>query len=514
MTPQDRKSVRNPQELVPVSTMPDLFFELALLPGGWARDVRAEVTADGDFGEIVPDGDPDGARRVAGAAVPGIPNLHSHAFQRGMAGLTERGSTAEYGFWSWREHMYAFLAPLMPEDVQAIAAQLYAELLRHGYTAVAEFHYLRNDPDGRPYAEPHEMALRLHDAASTAGIGLTLLPTVYRVADFGADAPLPEQCRFVAGVEEILADFDALRQATSGDGNSRVGLALHSLRAVPPGDLAQAVAALHAADPGAPVHIHVAEQVREVRACLAWSGSSPVEWLLDHAPVDGRWCAVHATHMTGEETRALAASGAAAGLCPTTEANLGDGVFPLASYLAAGGRWGVGSDSHVSVSPAADLRMLEYSQRLTMHERNIAGGREAHSTGRALLEGAWAGGAQASGRALGAIREGSRADVVVLDTDHPALVGRDEDDLLDAWIFSGEDTPVRDVMVGGTRVVKDGCHRAQEGIANAYRAVARKLGRARQGGSQAGLAGAGAIVGTAAGEARAGGSAPEPGRTR
>lgn len=458
--------------------MSDLHFELALLPGGWARDVRVKVSGGGDFGEILPGGAREGTRRVAGAVVPGIPNVHSHAFQRAMAGLTESGGTAEYGFGSWRERMYAFLARLSPDDVQVIASQLYAEMLRHGYTAVAEFHYLRNDPAGRPYAVPHEMALRLHEAAMAAGIGLTLLPALYRVADFGADAPLEEQRRFVATVDEILADSAALRGAMAGNGNRRVGLALHSLRAVPPGDLADAVAAVEADDAAAPIHIHVAEQVTEVRGCLSWSGATPVEWLLDHAPVDGRWCTVHATHMTGEETRALAASGAVAGLCPTTEANLGDGVFPLASYQVAGGSWGVGSDSHVSVSPVADLRMLEYSQRLTMHERNVAGGRKTHSTGRALLEGAWAGGAQASGRRLGAIRPGFRADLVVLDTDHPALVGKDEDQLLDAWIFSGEDTPVRDVMVGGAWVVQDGRHRGEEEIASAYRAVARKLAAA------------------------------------
>ena len=458
--------------------MPDLHLDQALLPDGWARDVRVGISAEGDFGKIIPGGDREGTRRVAGAVVPGIPNVHSHAFQRAMAGLTECGGTAEHGFRGWRERMYAFLARPSPDDVRVVASQLYAEMLRHGYTAVAEFHYLRNDPEGRPYAVPHEMALRLHEAAAAAGIGLTLLPTLYRVADFGADAPLVEQRRFAATVDEILADGDALGRALAGDGNRRVGLALHSLRAVPPRELSEAVAALEAADPTAPIHIHLAEQVAEVRACLSWSGSSPVEWLLGHAPVDARWCAVHATHMTGGETRALAASGAVAGLCPTTEANLGDGVFPLASYLVAGGRWGVGSDSHVSVSPAADLRMLEYSQRLTMRERNVAGGREAHSTGRALLEGAWAGGAQASGRRLGAIRPGFRADVVVLDTDHPALVGRDGDQLLDAWIFSGEDTPVRDVMVGGAWVVEDGRHRGQEQIATAYRAVARRLAAA------------------------------------
>ena len=458
--------------------MTDLHFDLALLPGGWARDVRVELSADGDFVEILPGGDPEGARRVAGAVVPGIPNLHSHAFQRAMAGLTECGSTAEYGFRSWRDQMYAFLARLSPEDVEVVASQLYAEMLRHGYTAVAEFHYLRNDPEGRPYAVPHEMALRLHEAATATGIGLTLLPTLYRVADFGADAPLEEQRRFVTTVDEILGDGDALRRAVAGDGNRRVGLALHSLRAVPPADLADAVAALEAIDPTAPIHIHLAEQITEVRSCLSWSGASPVEWLLGQAAVDDRWCAVHATHMTAEETRALAASGAVAGLCPTTEANLGDGVFPLASYLVADGRWGVGSDSHVSVSPTADLRMLEYSQRLTMHERNVAGGREMHSTGRALLEGAWAGGAQACGRRLGAIRPGFRADLVVLDTDHPALAGRDDDQLLDAWIFSGEDTPVRDVMVGGAWEVEEGRHRRQEEVATAYRAVARRVAAA------------------------------------
>ena len=455
--------------------MPHLHFDQALLPGGWARDVRVEVSADGDFREILPGGDPEGTRRVAGAVVPGTPNLHSHAFQRAMAGLTECGSTAEYGFRSWRDQMYEFLARLSPDDVQVVASQLYAEMLRHGYTAVAEFHYLRNDPHGRPYAVAHEMALRLHEAAAATGIGLTLLPTLYRVADFGADGPLEEQRRFVATVDEILDDCETLGRVLAGDGNRCVGLALHSLRAVPAGDLTDAVAALNTTDPTAPIHIHIAEQVTEVRGCLSWSRASPVEWLLDHAPVDARWCAVHATHMTAEETRALAASGAVAGLCPTTEANLGDGVFPLASYLVAGGRWGVGSDSHVSVSPTADLRMLEYSQRLTMHERNVAGGREVHSTGRALLEGAWAGGAQASGRRLGVIQPGFRADLVVLDTDHPALVGRDEDQLLDAWIFSGEDTPVRDVMVGGAWVVQDGRHRKQEEIATAYRTVARKL---------------------------------------
>jgi formimidoylglutamate deiminase len=266
-----------------------------------------------------------------------------------------------------------------------------------------------------------------------------------------------------------------LAARTAEDMNVRVGLALHSLRAVPPPALSDAVAGLDDVDASAPIHIHVAEQLREVEACLAWSGARPVAWLLDHAPVDARWCAVHATHMTGDETVALARSGAVAGLCPTTEANLGDGFFPLVAYQEAGGRWGVGTDAQVSVSPVAELRLLEYGKRLSLKARNVAAGGEDLSTARALLERAWDGGTQASGRPLGRLAPGARADVVVLDPEHPTLVGRSGYDVLDAWIFAGEDTPVRHVMVGGNWVVLDGRHPRQDAVARAHAGVARAL---------------------------------------
>ena len=455
--------------------MADLFFSDVLLPEGWATSVRLSTGVDGSIESVTAGGDPDGCELVTGIAVPGVPNLHSHAFQRAMAGLTERGSKRGDSFWGWRERMYAFLERLDPDDVEAIAAQLQIELLRHGYTCVAEFHYLRNAPDGGPYSDPVEMARRIAAAADSTGIGLTLLPVVYRSGDFAGVPPTHGQQRFVTSVEELLGDIAILQKAMEEDPARRVGMALHSLRAVPPDQLDLAVSELRAADDAAPIHIHVAEQLREVEACVAATGARPVEWLLAHAPVDERWCAIHATHMTVEETRTLAASGAVAGLCPTTEANLGDGIFPLAGYAANHGAWGIGTDSHVSVSPVADLRMLEYGQRLSTRERNVAAGPANRSTGRALLEGAWAGGAQACGQKVGSISVGARADIVVLDGEHPSLGGRQGDDLLDSWIFSGEQTPVRDVMVGGTWVVRDGRHDREERVATRYRAVAERL---------------------------------------
>lgn len=455
--------------------MLDLFLSTALLPAGWARDVRLCVAEDGSIHDVAPGARPDGAERVDGVAVPGVPDLHSHAFQRALAGLTERGSRTGSSFWTWRERMYAFLERIGPQDVADVARQLFVELLRHGYTAVAEFHYLRNGLDGRPYDDPVEMARRVLSAASDAGMGLTLLPVVYRAADFGGAPPRPGQRRFVAEVEDLVDDVAVLAASTAADADVRVGLGLHSLRAVPPEDLDAALAGLDEIDATAPVHIHVAEQVKEVDACVSWAGVRPVRWLLDNTPIDARWCTVHATHMDGEEILGLAGSGAVAGLCPTTEANLGDGVFHFAEYAGARGRWGVGTDAQVSVSPVAELRLLEQGQRLTRRTRNVGAGRRDASTARALLEGAWAGGAQACGRPLGRLAVGARADLVVLDPDHPTLVGREADDLLDAWIFAGEDTPVRHVMVGGRWCVVDGRHVEQEAAAAAYRRVAKSL---------------------------------------
>jgi formimidoylglutamate deiminase len=455
--------------------MTDLFFDSALLEGGWARDVRVSVDSGGWITALDTDTTPRGATSVAGVAVPGVPDVHSHAFQRALAGLTERGSARGDTFWTWRERMYAFLERLDPPAVEAIAGRLYAELLRHGFTSVAEFHYLRNDASGRAYDDPVEMARRLIGAADRTGMGITILPTVYRAGDFGGQAPLPGQRRFTASVEDLIGDV-AVLGAEASPATVRVGLALHSLRAVPPADLAVAVEAVRGMDPEIPIHIHVAEQLREVEACVAWSGARPVAWLLDHAPVDATWCLIHATHVDAGEVEGMARSGAVVGLCPTTEANLGDGVFPFADFVEAGGRWSVGTDSHVGRSPVGELRMLEYGQRLTTRSRNVAAGPHARSTGRSLLEGTWVSGARACGRRVGRLAIGYRADIVVLDADHPSLLGRQEDDLLDSWIFSGDETPVRHVLVGGRAVVRDGRHVREDEIAEAFRPVAVALG--------------------------------------
>jgi formimidoylglutamate deiminase len=455
--------------------MAHLFFDSALLPGGWARDVRVGVDTAGWITSVREDGTPNGARHVPGVAVPGVPNVHSHAFQRAMAGLTERGAPGGDTFWSWRERMYAFLQRLDPDAVERVAAQLFVELLERGFTSVAEFHYLRNDIQGRPYDDPVEMAGRVLASAERCGIGITMLPTLYRTADFDGPPAGEGQKRFVASVQELIGDVAVLGAGVSA-GSMRIGLGLHSLRAVPASDLAVAVEAARGMDASIPIHIHVAEQTREVDACLEATGARPVAWLLDHAPVDQHWCLVHATHVDEGEVQAMAASRAVVGLCPTTEANLGDGVFPLARYLAARGAWAIGTDSHVGRSPAGELRTLEYGQRLTSRTRNVAAGPHRRSTGRALLEGAWSGGAAACGRPIGAISVGARADLVILDADHPALAGRAEDELLDSWIFSGEDNPVRDVFVGGRHVVREGRHVLADEIAGEYRALTHELG--------------------------------------
>ncbi|HKX08656.1 MAG TPA: formimidoylglutamate deiminase, partial [Stellaceae bacterium] len=378
--------------------MTTLFAKSALLPTGWAENVRLSVDANGSLTAVEPGATPGDAERLAGPVLPGMPNLHSHAFQRAMAGLTERASPTGDDFWSWREAMYRFLAVLEPEDVRAIAAQLYLDMLKAGYTGVAEFHYLHHGRDGRPYTDRAAMSEAVIAAAKETGIAITLLPALFLSSGFGGAAPTESQRRFVNGVDDMMALIETTRRRHAGNPEVRVGLAHHSLRAVSPDALAAATAALRALDPEAPVHIHVAEQTREVEQCLAWSGARPVQWLLDYAPVDRSWCLVHATHMDEAETRRLAATGAVAGLCPTTEANLGDGFFPLLPYMEARGRWGVGSDSHVSLSPIEELRWLEYGQRLRERRRALAPLGQPESTGLVLWQSAVAGGAQALGR--------------------------------------------------------------------------------------------------------------------
>jgi formimidoylglutamate deiminase len=460
--------------------MPDFFLPSALLPTGWASQVLLSADAQGEITRVESGARATpGAETLPGVALPGLPNLHSHAFQRALAGLTESQSAGtQDSFWSWRERMYAFLARVGPDDVEAVASQLYIEMLKAGYTSVVEFHYLHHDLSGRPYADPAEMSRRLVAAAERSGLGLTLCPVVYAAGDFGGKALLESQRRLRLGVDEAAELLELLGPSfgdRAGRAARRLGLALHSLRAVPPDMLDRAVELAPRLGVQSPVHIHVAEQRREVEACVTWSGARPVEWLLDHAPVDGRWCLIHATHVTDEELLGIARSGAIVGLCPTTEANLGDGLFPLHRHLVNGGAFGLGSDSHVSVSAVQELRWLEYGQRLASESRNVAAGFPYASTGRTLLERALAGGARAAGARTGELEPGAHADLVVLDPDHPALTGRDGDALLDSWIFSGESSAVRHVVVGGRVVVRDGHHPHEDEVLGRYRSAARRL---------------------------------------
>ncbi|MBL6455089.1 formimidoylglutamate deiminase [Belnapia sp. T6] len=450
--------------------MPAYHAPAALLPDGWARDVLIAADADGRITAVTPGAAPGEARRLPGTVIPGLPNLHSHSFQRAMAGATERrGPDGQDSFWSWREVMYRFSERLGPEEAEAIAAQLQVELLEGGFTSLAEFHYLHHAPDGMPYAVPAEMALRNLAAARATGIGLTLLPVLYRHGGIFGRPPAPGQRRFLNDLDPYLRIVGDCRAAIEGDPQMAVGTAPHSLRAVTPAMLAAV-----AGEPG-PLHIHIAEQQREVAECLAATGARPVQWLLDHAPVDGRWCLIHATHMHPAETARLAAAGAIAGLCPTTEASLGDGFFPLPEFLAAGGRFGVGTDSHVGTGAREELRLLESGQRLRLEARAVAASATLPHPGRFLLEAALAGGAAACGRAIGAIAPGRRCDLVELETSHPLLAGHEGDGLLDAWVFSGQANPIRTVITGGIPRVEAGRHLAAAGIAARFTETMRRL---------------------------------------
>ncbi len=441
--------------------------DAALVGDEVVENVGLDIRSDGSIAAVRPNA--GAGERIAGLVVPGLANVHSHAFQRAMAGLAERAGPEGDNFWRWREVMYRFLAVLTPDDVQAIAAQLYLECLQHGYTAVAEFHYLHNAPDGAAYTDPAELSRRVAAAAAQAGMGLTLLPVLYRQGGFGGQPPVPGQRRFLLTPDR----YAALVQTMASD--VAVGIAPHSLRAVTPDDLQSAIALADSLGSDTPIHIHIAEQTAEVADCLAWSGARPVQWLLDHAAVDRRWCLIHATHIDNTERARMAASGAIAGLCQTTEANLGDGIFPLRPYLAEGGRFGVGSDSNVSTSPIEELRWLEYVRRLESRARNVTETRQGASVATSLLTRAARGGAQALGRHAGEIAPGRRADLVVLNTEHPALAGRRGTALLDAWVFSGNSTPVRDVMVDGRWVLRDGLHAQSPAIGAAFARTMRRL---------------------------------------
>ncbi|MFZ6654382.1 formimidoylglutamate deiminase [Undibacterium sp. TJN19] len=450
--------------------MSSLFARHACLPQGWVSNVRLHWNARGELIQVEQHAQPGAHEKQETFVLPGMTNLHSHAFQRALAGMTEMAGESKDSFWTWRELMYRYALHITPEQIQAIAAQLYSECLRHGYTSVCEFHYLHRDINGRFYARPAEMAERVIAAASQTGMGISMLPVLYSYADFGEQALRYDQRRFSTGVDEIMQLIDALEAARNDQ--VEIGVAPHSLRAASMAQIREVQAALPA---GRPIHIHIAEQQKEVDACIAFSGRRPVELLLDSGLVDQRWCLVHATHLNKAEVQGVAASGAVAGICTTTEGNLGDGFFDLPDYIAAGGRFGVGSDSHVSQSPVEELRWLEYGQRLRLQGRNIASVAGQRKVGDFLWHAALQGGAQASGRKLGQLAVGYRADMLVLDDQHPNLAGMRSEDVLNTWIFAGNDNLVRDVYVGGSQVVQDGKHLQQPAIQAAYGACMRAL---------------------------------------
>ncbi|SHN84219.1 formimidoylglutamate deiminase [Bradyrhizobium erythrophlei] len=450
--------------------MSTLHFGSALLPSGWTDNVQVTVT-DATITKVTAGTAPGAADERHPLAIPGIASLHSHAFQRGMAGLAEmRGDTADT-FWTWRETMYRFALDMTPEDTEAVATLLYVEMLEQGYTRVGEFHYLHHDHDGAPYANPAEMATRIARAAEIAGIGLTLLPSFYAHSSFGGAPPHAGQRRFICAVDQFARLVDATRSAVRNLHGANVGVAPHSLRAVTPDELAAIVPLAEAG----PIHIHAAEQIREVEECIAWSGRRPVEWLLEHAPVDQRWCLIHATHTTAIEIASLAGNGAVAGLCPLTEASLGDGIFSTREFLDAGGRFGVGTDSNVLVGVTDELRQLEYGQRLKRRERNVLSAGPGISTGRALFDAALAGGAQALAQPIVGLQAGARADIVTLDAAHPSLAGRSKDAILDGWIFAANAGAIACVWAGGDKVVENGRHRLRQTAREAFNEAVRRL---------------------------------------
>jgi formimidoylglutamate deiminase len=450
-----------------------LFAPHALLPQGWARDVLVTWDVAGTLVSVTPGSTrPAETLQASGPLLPGMPNLHSHAFQRAFAGLSEYRSThAASGdsFWTWRDLMYRFALGISPEQLEAIATQLYIEMLQAGYTSVCEFHYLHHDSAGQPYADPAEMSMRLVAAARRAGIGLTLLPVLYQTAGFDGRPARVDQRRFVNTTDALLDIVSRVR-----DEGVTVGVAPHSLRAVGLKALGEVVTAIHALETDAPIHIHIAEQQQEVQECLEANGARPVAWLLANAKVDARWCLVHATHLDDAELQAAAATGAIIGLCPTTEANLGDGVFPAAEYFAANGAWGIGSDSHASVSAGEELRLLEYTQRLMQKRRNVLFGAAQPQVADHLWLKAVSGGATASGRAVGGIAIGQQADFVALGD--RALVGLTPSQTLASHVFANHGrNAIRDVWVAGRQRIRDGAHADEHAACESFVAARRQL---------------------------------------
>jgi formimidoylglutamate deiminase len=411
-----------------------LFAKQALLPTGWADNVLIQWDAAGNITQVTPNSQATANVTHIEHLIPGMPNLHSHAFQRAFSGLTEYRASRQESFWSWRKLMYDFAGSISPEQLEAVATWLYTEMLEAGYTSVCEFHYVHHQTDGHPYADTATLSESLLRAAKNTGIGMTLLPVCYQTSGFGGLPPNDGQKRFINSTPDMLALLEKLAPQCQTQG-ARLGVAPHSLRAITPESLSALLTGLRHIDKTAPIHIHIAEQTKEVEDCISWSGQRPVAWLMDHMPVDQHWCLVHATHMDQEEYQRAAKSGAVVGICPTTEANLGDGIFDFSQWCSHQGNWGIGSDSHATVNAAEELFMLEYSQRLNLRQRNIGASDQFPEVASNLYLQAVRGGAQASGTAIAGIALGQRADFVELDPEHVALSALPTEKLLSGHVF-------------------------------------------------------------------------------
>ena len=436
-----------------------LFAERILLSSGWQTEQTLTIE-DGVITSI--ESGYTGDAEKVGVVIPGMVNCHSHAFQRAFAGFSEQGSEGKDSFWTWRSIMYKFIDQLNVKDAQTIATQLYIEMLKMGYTRVAEFHYLHHEINGDNHTELAEMAKAIFKASQQSGIGLTLLPVLYRFSGFG---PLPAnngQKRFINSVEQFNQLVSDCFVLSEGYENSNVGIAPHSLRAVDKSSLEKAVKHVRGLDNKAPVHIHIAEQQKEVDDCLAHYGQRPVEWLLNNAELDEQWCLIHATHINEQERQGIIASRAIAGICPTTEANLGDGIFPTTEFLAENGTIAIGSDSHISVNPVEELRWLEYAQRLIKQQRAILATENEASVGRNLWQQAALGGAQSTNSNTGELAIGKQADLLVLNSDKVALFAHDDQHILDSMIFASQQNMITDVMVNGHWVIKCGEHHLEK----------------------------------------------------
>ena len=451
----------------------NLFAELALISEDWAHNVRISVGNDGKITNVesgVKPGPHDRELRNR-ILIPAMANLHSHSFQRSMAGMTEKRAIKLDNFWSWRELMYSFLEQLNPEHVEAIAALVFMEMLESGYASVGEFHYLHHQQRGQHYENVAETSSRIFAAANQTGIGLTHLPVFYMQGGLNGEQLSQFQLRFGNNVDQYFILLEQIeKEIKTAPKDYRLGIAPHSLRAVTPESLKEILDTRYFV----PVHIHISEQKKEVEDFQYKYGNRPVNWILDNVPVDSHWCLVHATHMLPEETTKLANSGAVAGLCPITEANLGDGIFDGSQYVSSGGKYGIGSDSNIHISLTEELRMLEYSQRLILKERNVMTNNSG-SLGKSIYTSALSGGAQALSRNSGSIASGQWADLLALDSEALALYGSSKNEILDRWIFSADDSLVREVWSAGRQMVVDGRHVKHDQIEKQYRKIISNL---------------------------------------